>query len=119
MSNNQMRQGDVFLKPATLPAGRGKKIKSVRGRLILARGEATGHHHSVRADVAELFDFGGKVVLVVSEPTTLDHTATMWQGERDTLEPLTQDEAMELFEGMPEHYADFQASFPSAKVVDA
>jgi len=73
MNQNQIRQGDVFLKPTELPEGKGKKIRSQRGRLILARGEATGHHHSVSANVAELFDFGGRTVLVVKEPTTLDH----------------------------------------------
>lgn len=65
MNKKQVRQGDVYLKPADMPAGKGKKIKAERGRLILARGEATGHHHSVSADVAELIDFDGKVALVV------------------------------------------------------
>lgn len=70
---NQIRQGDVYLKPGEMPEGKCKKIKAKRGRLILAEGEATGHHHSVSADVAELFDFGGKMALVVREPATLDH----------------------------------------------
>src|SRR5690606_1786152 len=69
----QIRQGDVFLKPAARPEGKGKKVRAARGRLILARGEATGHHHSVAAQAAELFDFGGRLLLVVAEPTTLDH----------------------------------------------
>ncbi len=73
MNKKQVRQGDVYLKPADMPSGKGKRVRAVRGRIILARGEATGHHHSVRADVAELFDFDGHMVLVVSEPTPLEH----------------------------------------------
>lgn len=73
MNQNQIRQGDVFLKSTTQPTGKGKKIRAERGRLILARGEATGHHHSIPATAADLFDFGGQIVLVVNEPTILSH----------------------------------------------
>lgn len=72
MSSNQIRQGDVFLTPATnVPTG--KKVRAKRGRLILARGEATGHHHSVSANTSEMFELDGRMWLVVNEPTTLDH----------------------------------------------
>jgi hypothetical protein len=68
---NQIRQGDVFLVRDDKAKHTGlKAVKPNGGRLILAEGEATGHHHSVDASVATLF--GGKV-LVVREPTTLDH----------------------------------------------
>ena len=49
----QYRQGDILLvrvddgEPRGRPAL--KKQKPEKGRLILARGEATGHHHSVLA----------------------------------------------------------------------
>jgi len=52
MTEMQYRQGDVLLtKISDLPADESKfkKVKAEHGRLILARGEATGHHHSVVA----------------------------------------------------------------------
>ena len=68
----QIRQGDVYLVRADGVKPEGKKVRPQNGRLILAEGEATGHHHSVDAAVCDLFS-GDKPVLVVREPTTLDH----------------------------------------------
>ena len=66
------RQGDVLLV-ATEATPSGKKVKAEAGRLILARGEATGHHHSVSARNATMFDEAGKFLLVVADQATLDH----------------------------------------------
>lgn len=45
---------------------------------------------------------------------------TQWQGERDTLLPVTQDEAIELFEGdLTEHRVKYAEAFPNVVVVDA
>ena len=50
-----VRQGDVLLIPvASMPAGL-KPVAPVNGRVILAFGEATGHHHSLAASAAALF----------------------------------------------------------------
>lgn len=38
------------------------------------------------------------------------HT-TQWQGERDTIEALTVDQAKDLFEELPEHDEDFETAF--------
>lgn len=46
-------------------------------------------------------------------------TLTQWQGERDTLEPLTLEEAIELYEALPEHEEDFEAAFPEVEVTEA
>lgn len=56
---NQIRQGDVFLVrvDADVPET-ATQVPPVNGRLILAWGEATGHHHSVAAADAELFQVG-------------------------------------------------------------
>ena len=43
----QLRQGDVFLMPATRPDGRLTEEGAEGGRVILAHGEATGHVHAV------------------------------------------------------------------------
>jgi len=45
---------------------------------------------------------------------------SQWQGERDTLEVITQDEAIELFEGsLTENRVYYQEAFPGVEVVDA
>lgn len=46
-------------------------------------------------------------------------TLTQWHGERDTLTPLTQDEAIELYENLSEYRVPFEAAFPGVKVQDA
>lgn len=47
-------------------------------------------------------------------------TLTMWQGERDTLEPIGLTEALELFEtGLSEHYVTYHEAFPQIEVTDA
>lgn len=48
-----VRQGDVLIeKISQIPKGL-KKQKPVDGRVILAYGEATGHHHSIDADAVD------------------------------------------------------------------
>lgn len=44
---------------------------------------------------------------------------TCWQGERDTLEPLTQDEAIALWESLPEHEMEYEDAFPGVQVEEA
>jgi hypothetical protein len=45
---------------------------------------------------------------------------TQWQGERDTLTPLTQDEAIELYESLNDSEAvPFAEAFPGVEVKDA
>jgi len=39
------------------------------------------------------------------------HHTTQWQGERDTLEALTVDEAKDLYESLREHDMTFEAAF--------
>lgn len=65
----QYRQGDVLLI-STDKAPEGKPVKAENGLVILARGEATGHHHSVPETMCTLF---GNDVLVVNEPTQISH----------------------------------------------
>lgn len=45
---------------------------------------------------------------------------TMWQGERDTLTPVTQEEAIELYEGsLTEHEVKYAEAFPDVQIKDA
>ena len=47
-------------------------------------------------------------------------TLSQWQGEEDTLEPVTLDNAVELFEGaLSEHRVTYAEAFPNVTVEDA
>ena len=41
---------------------------------------------------------------------------TLWQGERDQLEPLTLEEAIALYEQLPEKSMEFEEAFPGVEV---
>lgn len=53
-----IRQGDVLLQQvAELPKGALRKVKpELPGRIVLAHGEVTGHHHSLAAGHAALLE---------------------------------------------------------------
>jgi hypothetical protein len=66
------RQGDVLLvRVAEMPPGR--PVEPEGGRLVLARGEATGHHHSVAVEDGELVDAAEGVFLRIMAATPLVH----------------------------------------------
>jgi len=44
---------------------------------------------------------------------------TCWQGERDSIQPLTEDEAIDLWESLPEKETDFEEAFPGVTVEEA
>jgi hypothetical protein len=68
------RQGDVLLERVARHPKNLTTVAAESGRLILARGEATGHHHSVDARVATLaLDEGGVMYLTVEELTEVQH----------------------------------------------
>lgn len=47
-------------------------------------------------------------------------TLSQWQGSQDTLEPISEGEAIDLFEGpLTEHYAPYEKAFPDIEVIDA
>ena len=64
------RQGDVLIERIdALPANR-KKLKREHGRVVLAHGEVTGHHHSLideHVDLFETADEAGVTYLEVRE----------------------------------------------------
>ena len=66
------RQGDVLLVPVdSMPAG--QPITPEGGRLVLAHGELTGHHHSVAVEDAELVEAAEGVFLRIMASTPLVH----------------------------------------------
>jgi hypothetical protein len=47
-------------------------------------------------------------------------TRTMWQDEQDSLQPVSLEEAIELYEGpLTNHAVDFEQAFPDVEVQDA
>lgn len=72
-----IRQGDVLLRPVPTQtidiSPKPSRVKKEKGRIILARGEATGHHHSIAEGDAELIRQGEKMLLTVFWPTALTH----------------------------------------------
>ncbi len=70
----QYRQGDLLIVAIdALPTGV-EQVQPENGRLVLARGEATGHHHSIGAETARLFRNGrGELFLECAENSELIH----------------------------------------------
>ncbi len=67
------RQGDVLLI-ATEQSTDGLKVRTTKGRVILAHGEATGHHHSFpRSKASDYSDAGGGLVVKVKPGSSLEH----------------------------------------------
>ena len=46
------------------------------------------------------------------------HT-TLWQGERDRIEPLTTEQAIDLWERLQEQHVAFEDAFPGAAITEA
>lgn len=73
----QVRQGDVLLvkvrkSAATLAAA--TSVRPENGRVILARGEVSGHTHSLDATLAQLFgERDGRLYLRVDRAAELEH----------------------------------------------
>jgi hypothetical protein len=73
----QYRQGDVLLIKLTeaeaQALGLSRRVRSTKDRVILARGEATGHSHSVDGAVAALDERRAERYLAVWAPAELTH----------------------------------------------
>ena len=69
-----LRQGDILLIPVRRVPKTLTPVNAEHGRLILARGEITGHHHSVDAGTATLsLDEGGVLYMTVEKLTEVQH----------------------------------------------
>ena len=71
------RQGDVLIREIGQKefAGRGAELAAENSRLILARGEATGHSHSIDSQLGRLFEGSrpGVCYLLLDEQGLLEH----------------------------------------------
>lgn len=60
------RQGDVLIEQvASIP--KGARRVEVKGRIVLAEGEATGHAHTIAEQYGELYEKDGTLYLRLSE----------------------------------------------------
>lgn len=70
MKNRPMyRQGDVLVRPVSAIPADAKPIKRVGGRVILAEGEVTGHHHAISEAGVGLLEHDGRRYLDVPNPS--------------------------------------------------
>jgi hypothetical protein len=72
------RQGDVLVRVVSrrdFARRHGAQLGAENGRIILARGEATGHNHSIDARVGRLFEDSkpGICYLLLDEEGLLEH----------------------------------------------
>jgi hypothetical protein len=73
MNKNQIQHGDVLIWRITkMPEGC-KAVPRHNGLLVVAKGEATGHHHVIAEKGAVLYELRGELYLEVTEPVTITH----------------------------------------------
>jgi hypothetical protein len=73
MRKHQIQQGDVLLRRIVkLPVGC-SEVPRQNNLLIIAKGEATGHHHVIADKGARLLELKGELYLEVTEPVVISH----------------------------------------------
>lgn len=82
------RQGDVNLIPVSELPKNAKAVKPAGDRVIVRRGEATGHHHSFPADAVELWEADGNTYIEVVAEAMLSHLNGVGAPTREH-EPVT------------------------------
>lgn len=103
-----IRQGDVLLWPIKKMPQSVAPVAPEQGRVILARGEATGHHHSFAfSDRVALFredGSGGGMFLAISgdAPAALEHQehAVFWRQDGSRFGTVTEAERAELSQAL-------------------
>ena len=90
----------------------GKRYDVATAYLLASDAYWDGHNHERRGRNRFLYRTPGGAYFLV--------TLTQWQGERDTLEPVTVEQALELYGGPLSEYAvSFDEAFPGVTVEDA
>lgn len=67
------QQGDVLIRKIGGIPKDAKEVQAENGRFILARGEATGHHHSVPMDGAVLYESDNGLILHCTIEVKIEH----------------------------------------------
>ena len=90
-----------------------RKKYSVKTATLIASDEYWDGHN---------FERSGRNTFLYRTPNGNYFTVNLsqWQGERDTLTPISKDEAIDLFEGtLTEHAVEYDEAFPGVNVEDA
>ena len=82
---NIYRHGDLIIKPAKEK----RETKKSDGKIDLALGEATGHHHQMQLPIRFFGEIGAIEYFEIDEPTELTHqehhTLTILPGNYDVI----------------------------------
>ena len=91
----------------------GRKRYNVETATLLAADDYWDGHN---------FERSGRNTFLYRTPSGAYFTLTLtkWQGERDSLDPVTESEAVDLYEGsLKRHAVPYAQAFPDVKVEDA
>jgi hypothetical protein len=74
MSKKMYRQGDfMFVHTDETPPEDAQKEQRVQGKAIVGYGEATGHHHAIVSEKADILTIGYMRWIVADEPVEISH----------------------------------------------
>lgn len=89
-----------------------KKYSTKTATLLAGDDYWDGHNHERRGRNTFLYRTPNGAYFTV--------TVTMWQGEQDTLEPVSLEDAIALYEeSLSEHYVNYADAFPTVEVEEA
>jgi len=69
----QIQHGDVLIREIEKLPMEVQRVERQGIGLVLAEGEATGHHHVITDKGASLYELKGELYLEVTEPVTIIH----------------------------------------------
>ncbi len=106
------REGGTEMRPISMTEVLGKRRYTTEGATLLAGDDYwDGHNHERRGRNTFLYRTAKGGYFAVHQ--------TCWQGEQDRLQPLTQDEAIQMFEELSEKRVSFEDAFPGVAVEQA
>lgn len=103
------RQGDILLTQVEAAPKQARKIAADNGRVILAHGEVTGHHHSIAATHGALLETErGERYLTIKKATPLEHQehSPHWLQENEVYHVTRQREFSPTAPGLSRYVAD-------------
>ncbi len=100
------------MQPSSMTAVIGRMRFTTEGATLLAGDDYwDGHNHERRGRNTFLYRTANGNYFAVHQ--------TCWQGEHDRLQPLSQDEAIGLFENLHVKRVEFEEAFPGVEVKKA
>ena len=90
----------------------GRKRYKTEGATVLAHDAYWNGHN---------FERRGRNTWLLRTPNGayFSQTQTCWQGEQDEIHPLSQDDAIMLYEELPEQEVEFEQAFPGVDLKEA